>query len=319
MRRCPYFYILAISTLFTLVGTAWGEEGSLRHGPMLRDLQKEENTRSVTEMIVSLKPHARAYVDRHYEWASGQVQDQRDEAPMGTEVVRKLSKAAGVQLKLKPVDWPKDLRTREGALMTAEEALKLSKVDGLKPHETVHLFTLPSPITPKEARAIAARLAKHPDVEFAGPNLIGYGMRVPNDAMYQSLQWNFQQSSGGVNLPPAWDTTIGGTNIVVAVLDSGILPNHADIVGRTVPGYDFVNNPVIAGDGGGRDADSTDPGTWVTQADIAANPTSLSSCVIPAGQTIHPSSWHGTHVAGVMGANRKSGSGFGYCVIAIEE
>lgn len=309
IRRCLYV-VLAISTLFSLASPTWGEENGILHGPLLRDLKKEEATPSVTEIVVTLKSQVRTYVNRHYDWGNGTKEYRREEAPMSAEEVRKLSKAAGVNLKLKPRSLSHEIRVlHEDPPISEVEARKLSKADGLELIEEHHLLLLPRAMTPREAQIIADKIAKHPDVKYASPSLTGYEMRIPNDALYQSLQWNFQQSAGGVNLPPAWDTDIGGINIVVAVLDGGILPNHADIIGRTVPGYDFVSDPVIANDGSGRDADPTDPGSWVTQADITANPSSLSGCVIPPGQTMIPSSWHGTHVAGIVGANSNNSFG----------
>ena len=310
IRRCLYF-VLAISALFFLAGTTWGEEKEIIHGPIPHDLQKEENTPSVTEISVTLKPHARSYVNRLYDWGNGmKTEHRREEARMSADEIRKLSKAAGVELKLQPRPVGQGIRIlHEDTPINAVEARRLSKADGLELLEEHHLLLLPHAMTPRDAQIIADKIAKHPDVEYASPSLLGYEQRVPNDPLYQTLQWNLQQSAGGVNLPPAWDTDIGGTNIVVAVLDSGILPNHADIIGRTVPGYDFVSDVVRANDGGGRDADPTDPGNWVTQADIAANPSSLGTCVIPPGQTMIPSSWHGTHVAGIVGANSNNSLG----------
>ena len=74
--------------------------------------------------------------------------------------------------------------------------------------------------------------------------------------------------------------------IVVAVLDTGITA-HTEFAGRLVDGYDFIDDVETANDGDGRDADPSDPGDWDAWDD---------------------SSWHGTHVAGIIGAtgDRKS-------------
>ena len=47
--------------------------------------------------------------------------------------------------------------------------------------------------------------------------------------------------------------------VVVAVLDTGITA-HPDLLGRVLPGYDFVSDVDYANDGDGRDADPSDPG-----------------------------------------------------------
>ncbi len=88
-------------------------------------------------------------------------------------------------------------------------------------------------------RALEAR----PDVRYAHPNFLLETQRVPNDPLY-GLQWHYPR----INLPAAWDITVGSSDVVVAVVDSGILHSftdssrtHPDLVGKVVPGYDFVS------------------------------------------------------------------------------
>ncbi len=157
-----------------------------------------------------------------------------------------------------------------------------------------HVVTLPSKITLAEARRISQILKNDPSIEYAEPDIRMFPLIQPNDPQYTS-QWHYKSpyapdnEPGGINLPSAWDLTTGSPGIVVAVIDTGIVP-HADLSGRTVPGYDFISDPDTAGDGGGRDSDPSDPGDWV-----AANECDDDS---PAEN----SSWHGTHVAGTIGA-----------------
>jgi serine protease len=93
------------------------------------------------------------------------------------------------------------------------------------------------------------------DVASAEPNTILRAQAAPNDPRY-SQQWHYQQ----MNLPTAWDSfaspTDAGAGVVVAVLDSGILwdatdPNkrHPDFncevapgKPKILPGYDFLQN-----------------------------------------------------------------------------
>src|SRR5436190_949854 len=79
-------------------------------------------------------------------------------------------------------------------------------------------------------------------------------------------------------LPPsasgaAWTLTIGSPAIVVADLDTGVRFDHPDnraiaAGGNLLPGYDMVSDVATANDGDGRDADPSDPGDWVTQAEL---------------------------------------------------
>jgi len=135
-------------------------------------------------------------------------------------------------------------------------------------------------------------LRQNPQVEYAEPNFIRRAFLIPKDEYYEN-QWHYPL----INLPQAWDISTGAisaaqqqatgqSQVIVAVLDSGLLLQHPDIQGQTVPGYDFVSDVSNAGDGDGIDADPTDP----------SDPSSVGS-----------SSFHGTHVAGIIAAKTTIG------------
>ena len=138
--------------------------------------------------------------------------------------------------------------------------------------------------------ALIADLVARPDVRYAHPNYLLQPLRVPDDEFY-SFQWHYP----AISLPAAWDITTGSSSIVVAVGDTGILfdpldasRSHPDLAGRVIQGYDFISDPRIAADGDGRDPDPYDVGGDG-----------------PGGS----SSWHGTHVAGTIGAATDNGGG----------
>ena len=65
---------------------------------------------------------------------------------------------------------------------------------------------------------------------------------VPNDQYYAQYQWHLHSATGGVNAPAAWDVA-QGEGVVVAVLDTGILPQHPDFAaGTLLEGYDFISD-----------------------------------------------------------------------------
>ena len=138
-----------------------------------------------------------------------------------------------------------------------------------------------------EAAALARQLALDPDVQYAEPDLRMVPMRTPNDPSY-AQQWHYFEAIGGINLPAAWDRTIGSAAITVAVLDTG-LTAHPELDGRRVAGYDFIVNTTTSQDGDGRDPDPADVGDH--------------------GCNGNNSSWHGTHVAGTIGAASDNASG----------
>ena len=115
-------------------------------------------------------------------------------------------------------------------------------------------------------------------VRFAEADSIHHVMKTPDDT-YWSLQWDLQQ----MNLPKAWDVTTGSASVIVAVIDTGVR-SHPDLASRLTSGYDFVSSASNSADGDGRDSDPTDPGD-------------------------SGSSFHGTHVAGTIGAVTNNGTG----------
>jgi serine protease len=160
-----------------------------------------------------------------------------------------------------------------------------------------HVMHLGRRMTVSEAKALAAELAaRDPSVEYAEPDRIMTRMFVPNDPLYTN-QWSYSDATAGLRLPAAWDKSTGA-GINVAVIDTGYRP-HADLSGRILPGYDFINNTSIAGDGNGRDADASDPGDSVVAG----------QCGTGSPAQDEPSSWHGTHVAGTIAAATNNGVG----------
>ncbi len=140
-----------------------------------------------------------------------------------------------------------------------------------------HVVRLGRRVMRLEARELARRLATDPRIESIEPDAVMHPLAVPNDTMY-GQQWHYFEAAGGINLPAAWDISIGSSAIRIAVIDTGVVP-HADLADRTIGGYDFI----IRGGNG------ADPGDY--------------------GCNGAASSWHGTHVAGTLGAATNNGVG----------
>ncbi|MFC2359255.1 MAG: S8 family peptidase [Actinomyces dentalis] len=118
---------------------------------------------------------------------------------------------------------------------------------------------------------------------------------TPNDK-YFSRQWGLTSDSHGINATGAWSRSTG-KDVTVAVIDSGILPAHPDLENNLLPGYDFISDPWISRDDDGRDADPSDNGDSA-DADICYQ-----------GSEARPSSWHGSHVAGIIAASTNNERG----------
>ncbi len=170
-----------------------------------------------------------------------------------------------------------------------------------------------------DSATLARRLASDPDVAYAVVDHRRRAVALPNDPLLSAgPAVNLQTRTGGpavgqwylreptelfrsaTNAQAAWARSTGA-GVVVAVLDTGVLANHADLVGQVFSGYDFVRDTTYSNDGDGRDADASDPGDWITATEDASGPYK--------GCGRQDSSWHGTHVAGIIAASTSNGIG----------
>ncbi|MGH3828152.1 MAG: S8 family serine peptidase, partial [Pseudonocardiaceae bacterium] len=220
--------------------------------------------------------------------------------------------------------------------------------------------------TRRDMRDILARLNADPAVEYAEPNGYRYLAQfpidptTPNDPFFVAGsdnngtwegQWYLLPSSSttpsALGVTTAWQTTIGSSSVVVAVLDTGIIEGQPDFTyppgtsstpklecntdnsGNSYCGYDFVscdqgNTSTDAEPDSSADCsatgsaatyyfanedhdwaeDASDPGDWIDSTDTAMTLFQDAGCT----QTT-PSSWHGTKVAGVIGAVTNNGVG----------
>lgn len=118
------------------------------------------------------------------------------------------------------------------------EAAELNKL--LKPHGGVatrigqsdlHIVQLPA--TASET-AVLAQLAHHPHLKFAELDRRVASVLVSNDP-YLGSEWHLAK----INAAAAWDVS-QGAGVTIAILDTGVLPGHPDLL--QVPGWNFVDN-----------------------------------------------------------------------------
>lgn len=135
-----------------------------------------------------------------------------------------------------------------------------------------------------QTRILTKRLAKEPGVALAEPNWQVQTKAITNDSFFRFM-WHLDQ----IGVPAAWDTTTGDANVVVAVVDTGIISEHPDIQGQLVDGYDFISDIESAGDGDGIDPDPTDIGE--------------------GSNSFRSGDFHGLHVSGTIGATGNNNQG----------
>ncbi|GAA4416070.1 S8 family peptidase [Actinokineospora soli] len=141
--------------------------------------------------------------------------------------------------------------------------------------------------------AVRRALAADPDVAYVERDELFQLAEAPNDPEY-GKQWNLHDPTAGMNVPGAWTSTTGA-GVTVAVIDTGYT-KHSDLA-QVVPGYDLIADPARARDGNGRDGDAADEGTWTTAGQCGATGKATAS------------GWHGTYVAGIVGAVANNGKG----------
>jgi subtilisin family serine protease len=157
---------------------------------------------------------------------------------------------------------------------------------------------LPRDMTVEEALEV---FRTDPDVLYAEPNYYWHLATTPDDTHFDQL-WglhNTGQSINGTNgtadadidAPEAWNISTGSSNVVIAVIDSGVDYNHPDL-----PANIWINSGEIAGNGidddGNGYIDDTRGWDWV---DDDNDPMDYND--------------HGTHVAGTIAAVGNNATG----------
>lgn len=175
------------------------------------------------------------------------------------------------------------------------------------------LLRLSRKLSSTELEALLVELRADPSVQYAEPSQRRWAVRdekiaaadvtpalVPDDPYYAQYQWHLSSATGGIAAPQAWDIATGA-GTVVAVLDTGILPEHPDLASgnHLLEGYDFISDSFISR----RPTDARVPGAldygdWNPEPD---------ECY--PGSEVSDSSWHGTHVAGTVGELTDNGIG----------
>jgi len=168
-----------------------------------------------------------------------------------------------------------------------------------------------------DIKALVSQYRNHPDIEFVEPNyVVNTSTTVPNDPSFGNL-WglnNVGQSGGtpdaDIDAPEAWDIATGSPS-VVAIIDSGIDWGHPDLVNN------IWQNLGEDADGDGKVIE-WNGSKWVFDPGDINNVDDDGNGYINdfvgwdfRNKDNNPfdDRYHGTHVAGTLGADGSNGKG----------
>ncbi len=138
-------------------------------------------------------------------------------------------------------------------------------------------------------------------VEYVEPNYKRYLAALPDDPQYLT-QWYLEQANDhDIDAEAAWEMSTGATNVVIAVIDTGIDMNHPDLVEQLWTNPNEVADNGVDDDGNGFIDDTHGWDFINNDNDPSAQP---NSHLFTTDYVLH-----GTHVAGTIGASGNNSVG----------
>ncbi|WP_128894380.1 S8 family serine peptidase [Longirhabdus pacifica] len=124
---------------------------------------------------------------------------------------------------------------------STSQLLKMEALDEIKSQVIMTNEQLGIDVIELEDQTLQEGLASFQNmenVEYAEPIVEYKALFTPNDPLYSSNQYGPQM----MNAEQAWDITQSDSSVLVAVIDTGVQDDHPDLIGKVVPGYDFIDN-----------------------------------------------------------------------------
>lgn len=230
------------------------------------------------------------------ESSSATAQDPEPAVPVGEEPASQITPGQEVVPSQIIVKYKEDVGPSEQADVRSEEGLDKEDVLDLINAEVVKVEDQP-------IEEVISDLEDRPEVAYAEPNFTLHADIYTNEPRFGEL-WGLENTGQAVNgsvagepdadidAPEAWDTTMGSSGTVVAVIDTGVDVYHPDLKDNI-----WVNPDEIPNNGADDDENGyvDDVNGW----DFANNDASV--------YDPDPRNWggdeHGTHVAGTIAAS----------------
>lgn len=149
-----------------------------------------------------------------------------------------------------------------------------------------------------DPRELSNKIKNLKGVEWAEPKFVRKAAYQPNDPFYNSGQ---QMNLNRISAEAAWNITKGDTNVVIAIVDTGVDWTHPDLEANI-----FKNRKEIPGNGIDEDdgADFPDDFNGWDFGGLDGTPDNN-----PSEDLSSRNSYHGTHVAGIAGAVTDNSTG----------
>jgi thermitase len=107
------------------------------------------------------------------------------------------------------------------------------QVQGTIPGIGVQVVTVPKGQEMAKIKAYSS----HARVAYAEPDFVAEAVGSPDDA-YFGLQWGLTK----IEVVQAWEVTEGSDSINIAILDTGVDPNHPDLANKVISDINFSNS-----------------------------------------------------------------------------
>jgi len=133
---------------------------------------------------------------------------------------------ANVQILVKPNDDANE--TAVQAAFSGQGATQVTNISQIN----VRVLSLPQAASTNAVNA----LSHNPLFQFAEFDQLIQGDFTPNDPSFSS-QWHLPK----IQAPQAWNTALG-TNITIAICDTGVDATHPDLAANMIAGYNFYDN-----------------------------------------------------------------------------